>query len=501
MNKVECDAETALHARLFDAGRRLDHVDRQERGTAGLALLQDRDRPLGGFRVAGDDVLDAAAERGLEGHLVAFGNGDEVADHAADAGQVAVLQGEGLAHAAMDAAVGAVFQIFENVPFCRENLELVDGRNKLFLGTAQIFVETVRLGLVVGKAGSLVGDGGFHRLEFLLDVRLFAVEFFERGVEGRHVAGALFQLAFEDLDLLVRGVDRVLPGDHLSGDLVGGLAVLADALQVGVKLILDLGKVRIDLGHAAGHGDFRGLFVAKAALGVGDLLAAVGEVLFDLGNLFGDGLASRLVAARLFLKDGHAFPDAVDREDDLAGFVLAGLELCLEFQDFCPHAALAAVDLFEKFFYFGDFRKEAAPHRIDVFRVAVELRQVEQDEVDLEGADLGGERLVAAGLFGLLGERPKLVLDLADNVLKAGDVGPGVIELGERVRLAVLELRDAGGLFDEGTAGLGALEDDVLDVTLADDRVAILADACIHQHFLDIAQQGAGAVHEVVALA
>ena len=117
------------------------------------------------------------------------------------------------------------------------------------------------------------------------------------------------------------------------------------------------------------------------------------------------------------------------------------------------------------------------------------------------GFHLGFEFAVALGLGGLPLERIHLAGDFFQDVEDARQILLGAFQLGFGQALAVLELGDAGGLFDHGAAVLRLGAEDLADAPLLDDGVAFRAEARAHEDVLDVAQAGGVAVDQVFAFA
>ncbi len=119
----------------------------------------------------------------------------------------------------------------------------------------------------------------------------------------------------------------------------------------------------------------------------------------------------------------------------------------------------------------------------------------------LPAAQLAAQALIAAGLAGLALEGGALALELVDEVVDAGEVLLRRFELQLGLATARLELGDAGGLLDQLPA-IGRLRaEDLADLALLDDGVALHADADVHQDVLHVAEADRVAVDQVLALA
>ena len=124
-----------------------------------------------------------------------------------------------------------------------------------------------------------------------------------------------------------------------------------------------------------------------------------------------------------------------------------------------------------------------------------------REEQLLPPAQLAAQPLVATGLAGLPLQRGALALELVDEIVDAGEVLLRRFELELGLAAARLELGDAGGFLDQ-LAAIGRLRaEDLADLALLDDGVALHADADVHQDVLHVAQADGVAVDQVLALA
>ena len=118
----------------------------------------------------------------------------------------------------------------------------------------------------------------------------------------------------------------------------------------------------------------------------------------------------------------------------------------------------------------------------------------------LPPAHLVAQAGVTAGLGGLPLQRSALLVDFVDDVVEAREVLLRGFELQLGRAAARLVLGDPGGLFDQ-LAPIGrARAQDHPDLALLDDGVGLLAQAGIHQQFVDVLQPARLAVDQVFAL-
>ena len=116
-------------------------------------------------------------------------------------------------------------------------------------------------------------------------------------------------------------------------------------------------------------------------------------------------------------------------------------------------------------------------------------------------AQLVAQDEVALGDLRLLLQRADLQLQLVDLVIDAQQVFLGLLELALGLLLPVAEAGDAGGLLKD-LAPVGRLVgDDLGDAALPDDRVAVAAEAGVHQKAVDVLEAHVLAVDRILALA
>ena len=120
---------------------------------------------------------------------------------------------------------------------------------------------------------------------------------------------------------------------------------------------------------------------------------------------------------------------------------------------------------------------------------------------DLADLQFVAQHEIALGDLALFLERADLQLQLVDLVVDTQQVLLGPLQLALRLLLAVAVARDAGGLLED-LAAVGALGgDDLRDAALADDGIAVAAQARVHQQAVDVLEPHALAVDEILALA
>ncbi len=98
-----------------------------------------------------------------------------------------------------------------------------------------------------------------------------------------------------------------------------------------------------------------------------------------------------------------------------------------------------------------------------------------------QSSHLLAELRIAARLGGLALERRKLLLDFHKDVVDAGEIELGRLELGLGKALLGFIFRDSGGLFDDGPAVGWLRTQNLPDASLLDDRVGVRAQADAHK--------------------
>ncbi len=90
-----------------------------------------------------------------------------------------------------------------------------------------------------------------------------------------------------------------------------------------------------------------------------------------------------------------------------------------------------------------------------------------------------------------------MLLQLRQDVVDADQVLLLVLQLGLGRGLSALELHDSGGLVEELPALLRLAAQDFVDLALADDGVAFLADACVVEQLVHVLQSAGAAVDQI----
>ena len=134
--------------------------------------------------------------------------------------------------------------------------------------------------------------------------------------------------------------------------------------------------------------------------------------------------------------------------------------------------------------------REIAPRFDALLLAAAQLFDLAPGEVQPDRVQLGDETVVTARGVGLPFERPQLAPDLAQQIGEAQEVALGRLEPALGLLLALAELQDAGGLFDDRPAILGARVEHRVELALADDHVLLATDARVGEEVLDVEQAG-----------
>ena len=106
------------------------------------------------------------------------------------------------------------------------------------------------------------------------------------------------------------------------------------------------------------------------------------------------------------------------------------------------------------------------------FSAAVQITQLQRQQLGRQPPLLLLESLVAARGGGLPLQMPDLLFDLVAQILQTLEILAGVGDAALGLLAALLVTRDAGRLLDEGAHVIGLRLDDTRDHALLDDRVA-----------------------------
>ena len=468
------EASLLLHPRLPQLSA-ADGAQGQEGGPAAVPLFQIENGALGVLLPVHHDILQRAAQSDLQGHGAALVGLNEPRHRAVDA-----PKGPAGLHHQPDSLVEALILLLH---LCQKADPVVHGAG------------------VHGQAHLLLpGSSG-------LALALFQTH----GVAGDDVGGGLGLL------LCV-----------LQGPPVGlGLGLLLLELRVGVLLLLehrapallDLPPLRLQGGElrpairSGGHGHGllapQGLCLGLSPAGLLrglpgpgqqrlqlpvqglDLLVDLpdaGALLIDLllqsagpvgllAQLFFHSLDVLLLVCDVGFQHRHAGLLVPDPAFQLRGLAPDRLGFHVLF----PHPLAVALRL-------GVERVQLRPGLVPLLTCGAEIAlqlpgllleglQILQPHGDLQKAHLVPEDQIPLGLLRLVPQRLHLQLQLGDLVIDADQVLLRPLQLPLGLLLAVAELGDAGGLLEDLPA-LAALDrQDLVDLALADDGVALLAHA------------------------
>ena len=139
--------------------------------------------------------------------------------------------------------------------------------------------------------------------------------------------------------------------------------------------------------------------------------------------------------------------------------------------------------------------------RLQLLQLPGILFVFDQKSVDIQALERISVAEVDPGLLLLLLQGGDLFLQLTHDVRQPGQVVALALQLFQGLVLAVLVLDNTGRLVKEGAPVLGLVGQDPVDLALADDGVALLADTGVIEELVDIAQTADRPVEEVLALA
>ena len=145
------------------------------------------------------------------------------------------------------------------------------------------------------------------------------------------------------------------------------------------------------------------------------------------------------------------------------------------------------------------------PHRVIVVReeldgAGAQLLQLLQPHRDLQPPQLVAQDEELLGLFRLQPQRLHLQLQLVYLVVDAHQVLLGALQLALGLLLAVAEAGDARRLLKDLPPVGGTHREDLVDLALADDGVALPAQARVHEQLVDVLEAHRAAVDVILAL-
>ena len=483
----------ALGPRHGDCRREVGGRHRHAPADTGACLRQVQDV----VALVDDQELEVTPERRFGGGRVGHVRLQPVAQDAEDGGE-AGLVAHHLAHGLVDTLARALH-------FLEQSAAAVE-RGAL---VAQLRQPPGQAGVAVAQGGG-VGDVHMHlalEADGLVDTHHvldhvvvacgpMAIEFHaERLVPALDACELLFQatLSLVDRRQMRRGAGDVAVGvGDLLAQAVGGQPGLLRGLRgagAGIRGRHDgaLGLVGCfgGSGHALGGVvDLGGQFLdarielrEPGCIG-GGLFANLGErTLGHLGALHGLLLAADRLDAAL-LQDTLG----------LLGGLPRGLGRVAALLEHGQRAGKRLAIRFERSELAGEARQLLAIVVVQVKRHAL-----------AQCAPASVERLESPGLLGLALDDAQPTLGACQLLAHQDQVLLRVLELALRLHLAGAELGDAGRLFQDGATLHRRRAQHGVDLSLLDDGVGIVADARVHEQFLDVAQAHLAAVDQVFA--
>ena len=185
----------------------------------------------------------------------------------------------------------------------------------------------------------------------------------------------------------------------------------------------------------------------------------------------------------------------------LADGILCLLKLLIEGVDLLLELVVLAIQLLGLLLDRGEVLLDGVCTRIYRVEALQRVLHVAYEEVRVGVHELVTDRQVLAGLLGLPLQRADLALELGEDVRHTREVRFLVAELLLGEGLPALELHDADGLIEEVTTLLRLTGEDLVDLALSDDGVAVLTDTGIVEKLVDVLQTTLGSVQHVLGLA
>ena len=458
-------------------------AEREEGGTSVAVLLQELDHVLRRRFVLGDDVLNRAAEGRLDRRLVLRRYLDEVCHNAEDTASPVALVHDHFDRIAV--ALIALREVTQGLEAVLETIEitvLLDDplTQLLILGAEPIHQRGITRDDGIDLLEALTERG--ELLPLVLDVREEVVVL-HRGARLGLLHRTLLELEVRahaarhgELGLVHRGTDHLEIEIYVFHHLVGRRLVVADEGD----LVTDPAKetpVILDLRDTVEH---------VLSEGVDSLRVVQCVVLFGVDLLVQDidlSLEVRLQDIRL--ADG----------------ILCLLELLIEGMDLLLELVVLAIQLLGLLLDRGEVLLDGVCIGIYRIKALQRVLHVAHEEVRVGVHELVTDRQVLAGLLGLPLQRADLALELGEDVRHTREVRFLVAELLLGEGLPALELHDADGLIEEVTTLLRLTGEDLVDLALSDDGVAVLTDTGIVEKLVDVLQTTLRAVQHVLRLA
>ena len=480
---------------------RADGADGQDGGAAPVPALQIVDDGLAVLLPVHHDVLHGPAQGGLDGHGVPVGHLQKVGHRAVDVFQPPPL---GLSHDQLHrlgVALVDLLHLGEQLDpggqgvFLHLQLHLAV-LHLLRLFPAGFGPEAVAVDDVLGGVPLLHGVvvlllGGADLLFRLVQPLL---QFMGLPADGlvpvQHLLGGGGQGGQQGLGLGGVGGAQILPLPQLlqfpgqSARRAGGLLCLTalggQLLPGALQLTLDLLQPPAALVDLGGQGVLPALLLLQVALQPLGRLQIVLDVAFQHGDGRLQLLGGRLPAL-------HLKPEPVRLHVLLPHFLRVALG--------------GGVGLLLGGPGFGLLAGGLLVVGLHLDGVGPDPLQTVQPDGDLQSPQLVPEDQILFGLLALLPQGLHLELQLGDLVVDPHQILVGALQLPLGLLLPVSVAGDAGGLLKDLPAVGGLDGQNFVDLALADDGVALPAQARVHEQLVDVLQPDGTAVDIVLALA
>ena len=479
----------------------LHRRQRQEGGAAEIVGFQIANGAFGALLIIGDNVLHGGAQSDLNGHRIFVLCADQGGHRAVDAPQFPASRG--LHHPTHRLAEAFILPLHGPQQLQPLGLDLT-----LPGSLIQLLLQLVRLFLPglgpEGKATEHILRRGFFLLVFLngaaqvpglgpfrLQPRFQLLQLsLHSPAPGLDLGAAAFQRGRLGT-VLCRGVlvklglclQRGQPVAQVPGAFGGLLHLFQQVLQLllqcqrplpqffqtallGPLLLFQALALALLLGHLLDLGPDVVLVVMNVGLAHGDLGAQVALPQLGLAQFLPRLLAGGILPVQLLGEGG--------------GLLLQLLRLPL------PG---------------GEHPLGVEIVRLGLVQAVLQLVQAVQPDIDLQHTQLVPADQKALGLFRLLLQRTHLGLQLGDDVPDAHQIFLAGVQLSLAFLLAVAELGDTGSFLEDLTP-VGAFDrKDLVDAALADHRIAVPAQAGVHEQLMDVLEPHSLAVDKKLAFA
>ena len=135
----------------------------------------------------------------------------------------------------------------------------------------------------------------------------------------------------------------------------------------------------------------------------------------------------------------------------------------------------------------------------DALLGGLQLHGLARQQDALGGLDLAVQFLGLPGPGGLSAQGLHLLVELKEDVIQPLQVGAGLVQAALGLAAAQLVAGDAGGLFQQQPAVLGATTEDEIDLSLLNEAVGPGTHARVEEQILDILEAGLPAIDAVLA--